>query len=163
MPKADLSPFCLLFWHVCGGPNRLTFICVSFGQLKIPAFWSDCNLRQAYPQVLGVFQATYRRFFTGFKGNLSILWMDEILHHFETMRTHCWYLQGNRTIPGIPRWCEMDFATIHRSSHVLARRMTASRSEFLGVIRADSTWGPGEPKWPKQLGVVCVRVLVVCF
>ena len=25
----------------------------------------------------------------------------------------CWYLQGNRTIPGFLRWCEMDFATIH--------------------------------------------------
>ena len=27
----------------------------------------------------------------------------------------CWYLQGNRLIPGFPRWCEMamDFASIH--------------------------------------------------
>ena len=34
-----------------------------------------------------------------------LLWMDEILHHFETMQNHCWYLQGNRIIPGFLRLC----------------------------------------------------------
>ena len=38
-----------------------------------------------------------------------ILWMDETLHHFETIVL----VQGKRIISGCLRWCEMDFATIH--------------------------------------------------
>ena len=49
-------------------------------------------------------------------GKTLILWMDEILHHFETMveTLVCWYLQGNRIIPAFLRWCEMDF--VHPST-----------------------------------------------
>ena len=52
----------------------------------------------------------------GIQGH-ALLWMDKILHHFETMGNHnvCWYLQGNQTILGFLGWCEMDFATIHSS------------------------------------------------
>ena len=47
-----------------------------------------------------------------------ILWMDEILHHLETMveTIVCWYLQGNQQKPGFLRWCEMDF--VHPQYHL---------------------------------------------
>ena len=43
-------------------------------------------------------------------GYQTILWMDKILHHFETMveTVVCWYLQGNHH-SRVSRWCEMDF------------------------------------------------------
>ena len=46
---------------------------------------------------------------------IVIQWMDEILHLFEAMVEIlvCWYLQGNHQKPGLLRWYEMDFATIH--------------------------------------------------
>ena len=41
---------------------------------------------------------------------LTILWMDEILHRFETMGSHCLLVfTGESFIPGFLRWCEMDF------------------------------------------------------
>ena len=45
----------------------------------------------------------------------SLLWMDKILHHLATMveTIVCWYLQDNRFIPGLLRWCEMDFVHPH--------------------------------------------------
>ena len=47
-----------------------------------------------------------------------ILWMDEILHHFETMKNNfvCWYLQSKSHSRVSERWCNMDFATIHNSN-----------------------------------------------
>ena len=52
-------------------------------------------------------------------------WKSEIQksHHLETMVESivCWYLQGNRILPGFLRWCEMDFATIHSGSKHVAR------------------------------------------
>ena len=44
-----------------------------------------------------------------------ILWMDEILHRFETMRNHVLFgiYKGIYHSVGFLRWCEMDFATIH--------------------------------------------------
>ena len=39
-----------------------------------------------------------------------LLWMNEILHHFETMGSHCWLVfTGESFIPGFLEWCEMDF------------------------------------------------------
>ena len=36
------------------------------------------------------------------------LWMDKILHHFETMGNHCLLVfTGNQTIPGLLRWCRI--------------------------------------------------------
>ena len=40
------------------------------------------------------------------------LWMDETLHHFETLGNHS-YLQENHQKPGFLRWCEMDFVHPH--------------------------------------------------
>ena len=45
----------------------------------------------------------------------DILWMDEILHHLSNHETPLFVgtYQGNQQNPGLLRWCEMDFATIH--------------------------------------------------
>ena len=40
--------------------------------------------------------------------------MDEILHHFATMASHCWLVfTGDHHSRVSERWCEMDFASIH--------------------------------------------------
>ena len=47
--------------------------------------------------------------FFGVRG--SLLWMDEILHHFETMFeaiVFCWYLEEIK-MWGFLGWCETDF------------------------------------------------------
>ena len=56
---------------------------------------------------------------TNHSGEGSLLWMDKILHHFETMvDTICFagFYRGNRIIPGLLRWCKLDVATIHSIS-----------------------------------------------
>ena len=42
-------------------------------------------------------------FFFGGGGQNNLLWMDELLHHFETMveKHVCWSLQGTQLIPGL--------------------------------------------------------------
>ena len=45
----------------------------------------------------------------------ELLWVDEILHHFETIANHCLlvFTLGKHRPAGFFRWCEMDFAIIH--------------------------------------------------
>ena len=38
---------------------------------------------------------------------LDILWMDKILHHFETMRDHFLVFTGESSFQGIFRWCRI--------------------------------------------------------
>ena len=52
------------------------------------------------------------------QGQITILWMDGILHRFETMRNHdLLVVAGAIIIPGFLRWCEMDFVPPQYISH----------------------------------------------
>ena len=45
----------------------------------------------------------------------DLLWMDEILHHVEPMRNHCFVgIYGGIIIPGFLRWCRI--SSIHSVS-----------------------------------------------
>ena len=66
----------------------------------------------------------------------TVLWMDEILHHFEAMGNHCLLVfTGNQTIPGLLRWCRI--LSIHP--------MNASARLFFFLSSVPISW-PGAPR-----------------
>ena len=71
----------------------------------------------------------------------EVLWMDEFLHHWETMVETIvgWYLQGNRIIPGFLRWCRI--SSIHSISyrHRPVLNIAEAAGAFLcGAVRVPS-------------------------
>ena len=64
------------------------------------------------PVLSGAFGITMGQFFVC---GQSVLWMDETLQHFETMRNHekplVVGIYSGVIIPGFLRWCEIDCVT----------------------------------------------------
>ena len=77
---------------------------------------------------------------------MLLLWMDELLHQFETMGNHLLLVTGESTHSRVSeRWCEMDVATIHRRGRTstACQLAGADGTPLLVSVEPPPGWGEG--------------------
>ena len=88
----------------------------------------------------------------------TLLWMDEILHHFETMGHHCLLVfVGGIILPGFLRWCRTSLihsrtlCQLNLPAWPYAPYLLLGSDPRTGCVAFRSGW-VGEPEPPKRGG-----------